>query len=149
MAKPDESDPLGELRRVQKRLNEMFEGALARSDFEAGPGLDSWTPVSDAYQTADALILLLELPGLRLDQIQVRLDGDDLVVEGERRMDREQPGERYHRVERSFGRFSRRFPLPSTVERGNVQATYRNGLLRVELPTGGRPRPESIRVDVS
>ena len=149
MATRDEADPLRELRRVQRRLNDLFDGALARSDFETGTEIDSWTPVCDAYQTSDALVLHVELPGLRQDQIHVRLDGDEIVVEGVRRMDREQPGERYHRVERSFGRFSRRFHLPSTVDRRAVGATYRNGVLRIELPNGGGRRPESVDISVS
>jgi HSP20 family protein len=148
MKKSGEWDALSELLNVQKRMNSLFESALARSNFETHDGFDSWTPVCDAFATPEGLVLYLELPGLEQDQIDLRVDGDELVVEGERRLEREQVGERYHRVERSFGRFSRRFNLPSTVNRDGVQASYREGVLRVELPNRGERRPESIKVSI-
>jgi HSP20 family protein len=134
---------------VQKRMNELFESAMTRSDFETQDGVGFWTPVSDVYQTSDELVLCLELPGLARSQIDVRLDGDELVVEGNRDMGREQDGEHFHRVERSYGRFSRRFRLPSKVDRSAVEATYRDGVLRVVLPTRGGEEQGPIQVSVS
>ena len=148
MTRRGDWDPFSELRGVQKRLNQMFESALARSDFDTQDSVDSWSPVCDAYETPQALVLCLELPGLTQEQIDLRLDGDELVVEGERKMEREQEGERYHRVERSFGKFLRRFRLPSHVERSSVRATYRDGVLRVELPSKGARQPETIKVKI-
>jgi len=147
MSARGEWDPFNELRSVQKRLNQLFEGALARSNFEAPEGFDSWTPVGDAWESPDALVICLELPGLARNDIELKLDGDELVVAGERTMDRGRAGERYHRVERSFGRFQRRFRFPSTVDRGAVRASFRHGVLRVELPTTGQRHP--ARVDVA
>jgi len=141
-------DPLQELLNVQKRMNNLFESALARTNFETSDGFDSWTPVCDVYETAEALVLCLELPGLEQEQIELRVDGDELVVEGERKMHREQAGERHHRVERSYGSFSRRFRLPSTVKRDAVQATFNDGLLRVVLPNEGKPSQGPIRVPI-
>lgn len=129
-----EWDPLKELTKVQARMNRLFESALARTDFDAEGGIGAWAPTADVYETGSALVLELELPGLTLDDIELRMDGDELVVEGERRMDREgSGGEQYHRVERSYGKFARRFPIPSIIERGSVQARYRNGVLTVTL----------------
>jgi HSP20 family protein len=149
MARPSDWDPLGELRTVQRRLNQLFEAALARSQFEAQDDFDSWSPVCDVYETRDALVICLELPGLDQDDIELRLDGDELIVEGERKMERGQPGERYHRVERSFGKFRRAFRLPSTVERGGVQASFREGLLCVKLPNKAGEGPESFKVSIT
>jgi len=141
--------PLSELLNVQKRMNQLFESALARSDFEDQEGLGLWTPVCDAYETAEELVVCLELPGLVREQIDVRLDGDELIVEGSREMGREHDGEQFHRVERSYGKFSRRLRLPSTVDRSTVSATYRNGVLRVALPTRGGETRGPISVSVS
>jgi len=141
-------DPFNELRSVQRRLNQLFEGALARSNFEAPGGFDSWTPVCDAYETVQALVLCLELPGLEQDDMELKLEGDEIVVRGTRRQERGGKGERYHRVERSFGRFERRFRLPSTVDRAAVRASYAKGVLRVELPTAGEGRREGVRVAI-
>jgi len=148
MKKSSDWEPLSELQHVQKRMNDLFESALA-SNFETQDGFDSWTPVCDAYATSGGLVLCLELAGLEQENIDLRVDGDELVVEGERKMEREHEGEHFHRVERSFGRFSRRFHLPSTVDREAVQASYSNGVLRVELPNKGSARPEPIKVEIS
>jgi HSP20 family protein len=148
MGKPSDWDPLSELRTVQKRLNKLFESALERSNFEAQEDFDTWSPVCDAYETPEALVVCLELPGLSQDDIDLRLDGDELIVEGERKMDRGQAGERYHRVERSFGRFQRRFRVPSTIDRGGVRARFRDGLLRVEIPNRAGTQPASLKVSI-
>jgi HSP20 family protein len=141
--------PLSELLNVQKRMNQLFESALARSDFEDHEGIGRWTPVCDAYEAADELVVCVELPGLERSQIDVRLDGDELIVEGSREMDREREGEQFHRVERSYGKFSRRLRLPSTVDRSAVSATLRDGVLRIVLPTRGGEARGPINVAVS
>jgi HSP20 family protein len=148
MVKAGGWDPLSELRGVQKRLNQLFESALARSNFDAQEDFDSWSPVCDAYESSEALVVCLELPGLEQEDIELRLDGDDLIVEGLRKMARGQAAEHYHRVERSFGRFQRRFHLPSTVDRGGVTASYRDGVLRVELPNTTGKQPASFKVTI-
>ncbi len=127
-----EWDPLKELASVQSRMNKLFESALARTKFDDEGGVGAWTPVSDVYETPDHLVFCLELAGLDQSDIDVRVDGDELVVQGERRMDREQSGE-FHRVERSYGKFCRRFPIPSTADRQTVEAVYRHGVLHVSL----------------
>ena len=140
-------DPLTELLSVQKRMNELFESAMARTNFDTRGGFDAWTPVCDVYEAAGGLVLDLELPGMDQSEIDLRLDGDELVVEGERKMERDQSGE-HHRVERSYGRFARRFRIPSTVDRDSVRATYSNGLLRVDLPQKGEAPLESIQLPI-
>jgi HSP20 family protein len=141
-------DPLKELMTVQKRMNQLFETALARTDFGTRDEFDTWTPVCDAFETPEAVVLCLELPGLEQAAIDLRLEGDELVVSGERKMERGAPGEHFHRVERSYGKFSRRFRVPSSVSRDSVSASYRDGVLRVTLPNG-KPRQDApIRVTI-
>lgn len=127
-------DPLKELQAVQKRMNSLFESALARTNFEADGDFDRWTPVCDVVHTEHEVRFCLELPGIEQSDIDLRIEGDELVVEGERKMEREQTGEHYHRVERSYGNFVRRFRVPSSVDRGAVAATFLNGLLEISLP---------------
>jgi HSP20 family protein len=141
-------DPLKELTTVQTRMNKLFESALGMADFDAQEEPDTWTPVCDVYESPDALVVWLELPGLEQEQIDVRVEGDDLVVSGEREIEREQPGEHFHRVERPYGKFLRRFHLPSTVTREAVEASFRGGLLRITLPTRGHKQPDPIRVAI-
>jgi len=141
-------DPLKDLVQVQQRMNNLFESALARTDFDAGAGLDAWTPVADVQETHDSLTLSLELPGFEQAEIDVKVDGDHLVVDGVRRMDGDGNGGQFHRVERSYGKFSRRFHLPSRFDRDRIQATYRNGLLEIGLPARDSLGPDSFKIDI-
>ena len=149
MTRRGEWDPMQDLMTVQKRMNQLFENALARTEFETHDGSpDSWTPVGDVYETGEALVVSLELPGVDQEAIDLRIDRDDLVVEGERSMQREAAGEQFHRVERSYGKFSRRFRLPSTVDRDAIQAQFRNGMLTVTLPKRAGDAPASLKVSI-
>lgn len=142
-------DPMNELRSMQRRMNDLFESALARTNFEATDGLDAWTPVADVYETADSLAVTLEIPGVVRQEIDVRIEGDELVVAGQRSMDRDHSGEHFHRVERSYGSFERRFRLSSHVDRESVSASYREGVLQVQLKVraGHAPAARNIAID--
>jgi len=143
-----EWNPLKELLSVQKRMNDLFESAMARTNFDAHEGLGSWIPVCDVFETPQELVVLLELPGLGRGEIDVKLEGDELVVSGERQPEGLSPGEEHHRIERSYGAFSRRCRVPSNVDRSAVQASFRNGLLRVTLPVRDVAQHEARRVSV-
>ena len=140
-------DPLKELMSVQKRMNALFEDALSRTNFGT-TGLDVWEPVADQVRTPEGFEIHLELPGMRLAAIDVRIDGDRLIIAGERRRESRGQDARFNRVERSYGRFERSFHLPSDVDRSRVDATYRNGVLTVMLPASGSADVSSLRVEV-
>lgn len=142
-------DPFKELAGVHKKMNELFERALARSDFDRPGGIGSWVPEADVYETPEALVVELELPGLDHRAIELRVDDDELVVEGERKMQRGADEERFHRVERRYGRFARRFRLPSSVDRDRIEARFRNGVLTVSLGRRESETPKAIKVPIS
>ena len=141
-------DPLKELAGVQHRMNRLFESALARTDFEAEGGFGSWSPVCDLVETDQALLFWLEVPGLDQRDLDVRIEGDELLVAGELKRDREDGGEQFHRIERSSGRFSRKFPLPQDVDRESIDAQYRGGVLRITVAKRSFERAGPIRVPV-
>jgi HSP20 family protein len=146
---PSEWDALKELKKVQARMNSLFESALARTNFDAEGGLGAWSPVADVLEGDSRIVISVELPGVEHSKIDVRVDGDDLVLEGERHMGRESAeGEQFHRVERSYGSFARRFSLPSTVDRDSIEAVFRNGVLRITLAKRSGKNPGPIRVAV-
>ena len=148
MASQNAWDPLKDLVQVQQRMNNLFESALARTDFDTAAGLDSWAPVADVHEAQVRLCLCLELPGFEQSEIDLKVDGDHLIVEGERRMDADGNQGQFHRVERAHGKFSRRFPLPSRFDRDRIEATYRNGMLEISLPARNSLGPESFRIDI-
>lgn len=141
-------DPLRELAGVQQRMNRLFESAMARTNFDAEGGFGAWSPAADMYETGDSVVVSLELPGLALAEIDLRIDGAELVVEGERKMEREQPGEQFHRVERSYGKFQRRLALPEGIDREGARAAYRDGVLTVTLPKSTEARARRIRLSI-
>jgi HSP20 family protein len=147
MAQTD-SDPLKDLVGIQERMNKLFESALARTNFDAEGGVGAWTPVADVAEDATNIIFFLELPGLVQSDIDVRLEDDELVVRGERRMDRGTPGEQFHRVERSYGKFVRRFRLRSHIDPASVAAAYQNGVLVITLAKRDDAGKGPIRVVV-
>ena len=141
-----EWDPLKDLVGIQERMNKLFESALARTNFDAEGGVGAWTPVADVYEDAEKLVFCLELPGLAQSDIDVRLEDDELVVRGERQMDRGTPGEQFHRVERSYGKFVRRFRLRSHIDPASVGAGYQDGVLVITLAKKDDAGKSPIRV---
>jgi HSP20 family protein len=141
-----EWDPLKDLVGIQERMNKLFESALARTNFDAEGGVGAWTPVADVYEDAEKLVFCVELPGLAQSDIDVRLEDDELVVRGERQMDRGAAGEQFHRVERSYGKFVRRFRLRSRIDPASVAAEYHDGVLVVTLAKKDDAGKSTIRV---
>jgi HSP20 family protein len=140
-------DPLRDLLMLQERMNRLFEESFAgRLEEPAILGSGTWTPLADAYETGEGFVVILELPGIEQDDVEVHVDGDSLTVKGQRRALGQRP-DRYHRMERSHGPFLRSFKLTDEVDPARVTAQLRDGLLRLELPkvrarSGGRRERE-------
>jgi HSP20 family protein len=137
-------DPLGDILSLQESMNRLLEEALApvrlSAPLEASPG---WTPAADVYETGDSYVVLIELPGIDEDDVEMAVDGDRLVVKGERRARLPAKPDRFHRMERSHGPFARTFALPQAVEPDQVAAQFRDGLLRIELAKARVRAPRS------
>ena len=143
-----EWDPLKDLVGIQERMNKLFESALARTNFDAEGGVGAWTPVADVYEGEESVVFCLELPGLAQSDIDVRLEDDELVVRGERQMERGAPGEQFHRVERSYGKFVRRFRLRPHIDRQSVTGVYQDGVLTITLAKKEDASKNPIRVAI-
>jgi len=141
-----ERGPLREISVVRKRLNDLFESALARWDFDAAAPLDAWMPAGDACTVDGRFCVWLELAGVDPAAVEVHVVGEELVIEGQREIEHERAGRKFHRVERSYGRFARRFALPPGCEAEGARARFRAGVLSIEVPLGGSPAPGSRRV---
>src|SRR5512140_2800792 len=125
------NDPFRELVTLQERMNRIFDDTLSRSSGhrEEDAFAGTWTPPVDILETKDKLILRAELPGFVEDQIQLRFDDGVLTLEGERKFEKQSEDEKYHCVERSYGRFVRSFRLPANVAFEQITASFQNGLL--------------------
>lgn len=94
---------------------------------------DSFVPGIDISETDDQFLISAELPGMKKDDINVSLDNGQLTISGERKLEREEDGQTYHRVETKYGSFSRSFQLPDNVDEESINAKYENGLLHISI----------------
>jgi HSP20 family protein len=113
---------------------DRFFDRLAEFKWNEPPALGDWAPSMDVSETKDSLICKLEVPGMEQKDIQILLQEDLLTIKGEKRQEKEEKEENYHRIERSYGAFSRTLRLPVAVDAGKVSATVKSGVLTVTLP---------------
>jgi HSP20 family protein len=146
------NDPFREFAQLQERINRAFSDAYGRSD-NADEGLmntGTWVPPVDIYQNGDhEVVLKAELPDMTREAIDITVENGTLTIKGEKRFSNEVKEESFHRIERRYGRFSRSFTLPPTVDAGKVSADYRDGVLTVRLPLRDEAKPRQIKVDVA
>ncbi len=138
-------DPFRELRSLQDEVNRVFSSNLNRSG-ESGMGRGAWNPSVDIFENKDHLVLEAELPGLSPDDVDISVENNVLTIHGERKFEKQDDGDNFHRVERSYGSFTRSFTLPPTVSSEEVDATFDNGILRVELAKREDAKPRRIEV---
>ena len=137
-------NPAGELAGMEiDRLNRMF------SDFYGDAFVRAWVPAVDIYQAQDGeMVIKAELPDLKREDINITIDKHVLTLAGERKLEESVAKDGFHRKERFHGNFSRSFTLPTTVDAGRVEASYKDGLLTIRLPQREDARPKQIAVKV-
>ena len=141
------NDPFRDLASLQHRLNRAFDTTLARPERNEEDLLTgTWAPPVDILETKEKTVLKAELPGFDENQIRLHFEDGILSLEGERKFEKENADENYHRVERSYGRFVRSFTIPSNVDNEKIAAAFHNGILTVELPKREETKPKQIRI---
>lgn len=138
-------DPWRELTRMQDDMARLFDERRAS---RGGESL-GWSPAVDIYEDAEGLSLRFDLAGVEPKDVDIRFENGVLTIKGERRLEKEEQKENYHRVELSYGTFNRSFSLPATVSPDLIKAEARNGILSVHLPKKPEAKPKSIQVKVS
>jgi HSP20 family protein len=124
-------------------FEEFFSDAPFRSN---GEGTPSWRPSVDILEKEGNLVLRAEVPGMNQKDIELKLEGNVLTLKGERKL-AEQDQNQYHRLETFYGNFSRSFTLPETVDRDNIKADYRDGVLTITIPQKPEVKPRAIPVN--
>jgi len=128
---------------LQDRVNSLFQ------DF-AGDGqavtAASFAPAVDVYENSEKVVLKLDLPGIKEDDLDIRVENQTLSVRGERKFESEEKEENFHRIERRYGSFYRSFSLPTTVDTENVGASYKDGVLKLELKKKASAQPRQIKI---
>jgi HSP20 family protein len=108
-----------------------------------------WVPAVDILETENELILKADVPDVKMEDIDIRLENGTLAVKGERKFEQTENKQGYRRIERSYGQFARYFELPETVDPEKVSADYKTGVLTITLPKKEIAKPRTVRVQVS
>lgn len=142
-------DPFKELEDMSNRMNRLF----SRRSFGQDGGTEAlavadWTPSVDVSETEGEYIIKAELPEVRKEDVKVTLEDGLLTIQGERRHEQDERTKKYHRIERSYGRFARTFSVPESVDDAKVKAEYRDGVLSLTLPKAEKAKPRAIEVKV-
>jgi HSP20 family protein len=141
-------DPFRDLRTLQEEVNRLFSTNLTRAfGDDEGIARGAWAPSVDIYENKDQIVLEAELPGMKQEDFDLSIENNVITLRGERRFEKTDESDNYHRVERSYGAFTRSFTLPQTVSAEEARAEYSNGVLRVTLPK--REEAKSRRIEVT
>ena len=132
-------DPFREMTSLQSQVNRLVDSMWSGRQ-------ESWVPAADVFDTAEAVVLKAELPGMNVDDIQIEVDDNVLSIKGERTFEEKVDDERYYRVERRYGSFQRSIALPQGCRTDDIAATYEDGILTVTVPKAEVEKPRRIEV---
>ncbi|HZH34778.1 MAG TPA: Hsp20/alpha crystallin family protein [Pyrinomonadaceae bacterium] len=140
-------DPFRDLRTLQDEVNRLFSSSFSRS----GAGEDqmmrgAWNPSVDIFENKDQIVLEAELPGMKPEDVEISIENNVLTLHGERRFEKKDENDNFHRVERSYGSFTRSFTLPPTVTSENASAEFQNGVLKLTLAK--REEAKARRIEI-
>jgi HSP20 family protein len=131
---------------IQDQINRLFNEAFDRSSDEAS--LTPWAPAVDIYETEQELVVKADLPDIKPEELDIRVENNILTIRGERKFEKQVNENNYLRVERSYGAFSRSFSLANTVNTEAIKAAYKNGVLTLSIPKREEAKPKQIKVHV-
>ena len=139
--------PAPEMTSLRREMDRLFE-RFWEDDGENLPAMREWVPSLDFSETADAYMIRVEIPGMEPKDVQVTLQDNILTVKGEKKEEFKQNEERFYRVERSHGMFSRSLRLPAPVDGAKVSAIFKSGLLTVMVPKAPEAKAANIPIKI-
>jgi HSP20 family protein len=131
---------------LQDQINGLFNEAFDRSSQEGN--LTTWAPAVDIFETEHELVVKADLPDVRPEDLDIRVENNILTIRGERKFEKKVTEDKYLRVERSYGSFSRNFSLANTVNTEAIKADYKDGVLTLSIPKREEAKPKQIKVQV-
>jgi len=143
-------NPFSELEDISSRLNQIFgrSAASATTGHEVMKVAD-WAPSVDISETDQAFVIKAEIPGVKKEDVKVTVDNGVLTIQGERKMEKEEKGKTFHRIERSYGSFVRSFRVPTDVDDSKAKAEFKDGMINVTLPKSEKAKSKSVEIAVS
>jgi HSP20 family protein len=140
-------DPFRDVLALQNRMNSIFQ-EYNRQQAEGDVSTAAFVPPVDIYEDEHKIVLKLEVPGMKESDLDIQLENQVLTVKGERKFEKEEKEENFHRIERRYGSFYRSFTIPNTVNPESVKAGYDAGVLRIELQKRQEAKPKQIKVEI-
>ncbi|HCG99413.1 MAG TPA: molecular chaperone [Actinobacteria bacterium] len=138
-------DPWRELSRVQDDLSNMFERTFG-SERRERLMLSHWMPDVDIYEKDNKIYIRMDISEIKPEDIDISIVDNTMKIKGERKMTEEVKEENYYRMERRYGSFERMIELPVSVKMDDIEATYKNGVLQVELPKAEEAKAKEIKI---
>ena len=142
-------EPFRDLVSTQREFNRLFGDAFKGFFGDEQLSTRTWAPPVDIYEDQNNLVLKADLPGVDPKDVEIKVEDGMLYLRGERKFEKEVKEENYHRVERSYGAFSRSFSLPNSIDADKVTAESKDGQLILTLPKREEAKPKTIKVNVS
>ncbi len=130
---------------MNRMLDQFFRGEVPEFSLESG----TWLPPVDLSETADKVIVKVEVPGIDPKEIDISIQDNTLLIKGEKKEEKEEKGKNYYRMERRYGNFSRSIALPASIDANKVSAECKNGVLEITLQKKEEVKPKQISVKVS
>lgn len=134
-------------------IQDMFDRYTRAGGVPRGGGQElaptgDWAPRVDIAETEKAFVIKAEVPEVKKEDVSITVDNGILCIRGERKQEKEESGKTFHRIERCYGEFTRSFTLPDNVNEKNIKATFKDGMLSLEIPKTEKAKPRAIEVKV-
>src|SRR5258707_10249346 len=139
-------DPFRGTTSLQDQVNRLFSDVFERKGEESS--LSAWAPSVDIYETEHELVVKADLPEVDPKDLDIRVENNILTIRGERKFESKVAEDKYLRVERTYGSFSRSFSLANTVNSDAIKADYQNGVLTLSIPKREEAKPKQIKINV-
>jgi HSP20 family protein len=109
---------------------------------------DDWAPRVDIAETENEFIIKAEIPEVKKEEVKISVDNGVLSIRGERKQEKEEKGKKFHRIERYYGSFTRSFTLPDNVDETKIEASFKDGMLNIQIPKSEKSKPKALDVKI-
>jgi HSP20 family protein len=141
-------EPFKDMVSLRDEIDNLFNDFFRKTPDERMDLHDIWYPALDIEESNDRIKVIAEAPGMKKEEIKLTVSEGQLIIQGERKFEKEEKDKTYHRIERSYGKFRRTISLPKDLEVDKAKATYEQGILKVDIPKSKKTKPKEIDITV-
>ncbi|OGU62934.1 MAG: hypothetical protein A2V66_10035 [Ignavibacteria bacterium RBG_13_36_8] len=146
-------NPFRDLLNVEREFNRMMSSfndkfGLSRKEMSDEYENAVWMPLTDVYEDKDNYMLKVDLPGVNKDDLKISYTNGELIISGERKQEKEEKDGKYHRIERTFGKYYRSFALPKEIKSDKIEAEFKDGQLSVSIPKAEEVKPKELEIKI-